>query len=110
MDKKIRAQRHRLFMGIEQSLASNFRKDRKVRSGFVTGVDPHNTKYDAASANRFGIERPSRLLSAPVKAGFNEKPVVEIKGSTISYISLLKSDKEGKLVQVRLVLFQIKMN
>ena len=81
---------------------TNFPLSQEGKIRFRYRILPHNTKYDAASANRFGIEQAQPLIAAPVKAGFNEKPVVEIKGSPSVYISLLKSDKEGKLVQVRL--------
>ena len=58
--------------------------------------------YDAASANRFGLEQSQPLIEIPVKTPLDLKPVLELSGSPAVYLSLLQSQDEGHQTLIRL--------
>lgn len=81
---------------------TNFPLSQEGKVQFRYRILPHNVKYDAALANRFGIEQAQPLIAAPVRADFTEKIPIEIKGSPSVYISMFRSDDNGNVNQVRL--------
>jgi hypothetical protein len=63
---------------------------------------PHNSEYDAASANRFGLEQSQPLIATSVKPTFRQNPVLEINGSPSVIVSIVKTTGDGKNTLIRL--------
>ena len=81
---------------------TNFPLSQEGKIQFRYRILPHNTKYNAASANRFGLEQAQPLIVTPFKADFEEKQLVEIKGSPYVIASILKTNNNGNEIQIRL--------
>jgi alpha-mannosidase len=81
---------------------TNFPLSQEGKIQFRYRILPHSTKYDAASANRFGLEQAQPLIMTPVKAAVTQKPILEIKGNPSVFVSILKTDKSGKKILIRL--------
>jgi hypothetical protein len=62
---------------------------------------PHGT-YDAAIANRFGLEQSQPLVHLAAKNNAISKPMVAVEGSPDVTVSILKSTAEAGIVIVRL--------
>ena len=62
---------------------------------------PHGA-YDAATANRFGLEQAQPLVAVAANANTISKPLIAIEGSPTISVSVLKSTAEGKTVIIRL--------
>jgi alpha-mannosidase len=63
---------------------------------------PHNTKYDAASANRFGLEQAQPLIATPLKKDAITKQPFTIEGSSNIYVSIIKSGSGNDPSKIRL--------
>lgn len=81
---------------------TNFPFSQEGKIQFRYRILPHNTKYNAASANRFGLEQAQPLIAASLKTDFKEKPLFDIKGSTDVVASLFKTNNDGKALRLRL--------
>ena len=81
---------------------TNFPFSQEGKIQFRYRILPHNTKYDAASANRFGLEQAQPLIAASLKTDFKEKPFFDIKGSADVIVSIFKTNNDGKALQLRL--------
>jgi len=81
---------------------TNFPFSQEGKIQFRYRILPHNTKYDAASANRFGLEQAQPLIAASLKTDFKEKPFFEIKGSPEVIVSIFITNSDGKALQLRL--------
>lgn len=81
---------------------TNFPLSQEAKIQFRYRLLPHNTKYNAALSNRFGLEQAQPLIVTPIKTDFNEMPPVEIIGSTYVIVSILKTNIDGKAIQIRL--------
>ena len=81
---------------------TNFPLSQEGKIQFRYRILPHNTKYNAASANRFGLEQSQPLIETPLKVAFDAKPVLECSGSTSVSISILQTNVDGKETQIRL--------
>jgi alpha-mannosidase len=62
---------------------------------------PHVSGYDAAAANRFGVEQAQPLLATPAKDDLEIKTRVAIDNPRV-YATILKTTADGKAVMVRL--------
>lgn len=62
---------------------------------------PHGS-YDAAIANRFGIEQAQPLIAMAANNNAISKPLIEIDGSTAIMVTILKSSAEPKTTIIRL--------
>jgi hypothetical protein len=62
---------------------------------------PHGA-YDAATANRFGLEQSQPLVSLAASANAIPKPLIALDGSTAITVSILKSTTEAKTAIIRL--------
>ena len=62
---------------------------------------PHGA-YDAAAANRFGMEQAQPLVHLAANANAISKPPVALEGSPAITVSILKSAAEGKTALLRL--------
>jgi len=62
---------------------------------------PHGT-YNAASANRFGMEQAQPLVALAANCNAISKPLIALEGSPAITVSILKSTAEVKTVILRL--------
>ncbi|MFA5814298.1 MAG: glycoside hydrolase family 38 C-terminal domain-containing protein [Bacteroidales bacterium] len=62
---------------------------------------PHGP-YNAATANRFGLEQAQPLVHVAANSNAISKPMVGLEGSPAITVSVLKSTEEGKTVIMRL--------
>jgi hypothetical protein len=62
---------------------------------------PHGP-YDAATANRFGLEQAQPLVHVAANTNAISKPMIALEGSPAITVSALKSTEEGKTVIIRL--------
>ena len=81
---------------------TNFPLSQEGKIQFRYRILPHNTKYNAALANRFGLEQSQPLIETPIKMTFDPRPVLEFSGSPSVNISLIQTNENGKETQVRL--------
>jgi alpha-mannosidase len=81
---------------------TNFPLSQEGKIQFRYRILPHNVKYNALSASRFGLEQAQPLIVTSIKENFNQIPLVEIKGSQEVLISIIKPNIDGKEVQVRI--------
>jgi len=81
---------------------TNFPLSQEGKIQFRYRILPHNSAYNAASANRFGLEQAQPLIATQLKSDFNGKPVFAISGSTSVIASILKTNSDGKATQLRL--------
>lgn len=81
---------------------TNFPLSQEGKIQFRYRILPHNSRYDAGLANRFGLEQSQPLIKTLIKAKFNQKPVLEIKGSSLVSVSILTTNSDGKATQIRL--------
>ena len=79
---------------------TNFPLSQEGKIRFRYRILPHNFKYDAVSANRFGLEQSQPLIETPLKVPFNQKPVLEFKGTPLVSVSILKTTEDGKGTQI----------
>ena len=73
------------------------------QSGVLTfryGILPHNTGYDAAAANRFGLEQARPLIAAETAKSVAVTPPVTIDNPRV-VISSVKSETDGLVVTLR---------
>ncbi|MCX6225789.1 MAG: glycosyl hydrolase, partial [Bacteroidia bacterium] len=68
---------------------------------FRYSILPHGP-YDAAAANRFGLEQAQPLVHVAANANAISKPMIALEGSPAISVSVLKSTSEGKTVIIRL--------
>ena len=81
---------------------TNFPLSQEGKIQFRYRILPHNSKYDAASANRFGLEQSQPLIETPIKMTSDPRPDLEFSGSPSVNISLIQTNGNGKETQVRL--------
>lgn len=81
---------------------TNFPLSQEGKIQFRYRLFPHNSKYDPASADRFGREQVQPLIAARVKNNVQIKPSLALSGSKSVFVSMLKTDNEGKTTQLRL--------
>jgi alpha-mannosidase len=62
---------------------------------------PHGP-YDAATANRFGIEQAQPLVPVAANTNTISKPLIALESSPAITVSILKSTAAGKMVIIRL--------
>ena len=62
---------------------------------------PHGA-YDAAAANRFGLEQAQPLVALAANANAISKPLIAVEGSPAITVSILKSTADGKTSITRL--------
>lgn len=74
---------------------TNFPLSQEGKIQFRYRILPHNSKYDAAAANRFGLEQAQPLIASAQEKDVDVKPLVEIIGSPSVVISILKSNMDG---------------
>ena len=81
---------------------TNFPLSQEGKLQFRYRILLHNTKYDAGSANRFGLEQAQPLIANPVKEDIMTKTMVSIGGSNKILITILKTGDTGKSMILRL--------
>ena len=81
---------------------TNFPLSQEGKIRFRYRILPHNSSYDAAAANRFGLEQSQPLIETPIKAPYTQKPVLEFRGTPLVTVSILKTTADGKGTQIRL--------
>ena len=62
---------------------------------------PHGS-YNAATANRFGLEQAQPLVAIAANANAISKPLIAVEGSPAITVSILKSTADGKVSIIRL--------
>lgn len=67
---------------------------------FRYGILPRNTPYDAAVANRFGMEQARPLIAARTGTTVNVTPLVFIDNRRV-VVSSIKSTPQGLVVTLR---------
>lgn len=63
---------------------------------------PHNTKYEAASANRFGLEQAQPLIATTLKKDAKFELPFTIEGSRDILVTIIKSGTAGETSKIRL--------
>jgi hypothetical protein len=63
---------------------------------------PHDSKYDPAFSNRFGLEQAQPLIATTVNSNLESKPPLSVKGSNNVYITVLKTGNKGEEITLRL--------
>jgi alpha-mannosidase len=81
---------------------TNFPLSQEGKIQFRYRILPHNTGYDAAFSNRFGIEQAQPLVSCLVKDDYQVKPVLDLNGSKAITLSVIKTGSDGKRATLRL--------
>ncbi|MCU7552241.1 glycoside hydrolase [Chitinophagaceae bacterium LB-8] len=81
---------------------TNFPLSQEGRLEFRYRLLPHNTAYDAAMANRFGMEQSQPLVVSPLKQKLNQKPLMSLTDNPKVLLSILKVDESGNRMEVRL--------
>jgi alpha-mannosidase len=81
---------------------TNFPLSQEGIVSFRYRILPHNIKYDAASANRFGLEQSQPLIATPLKKDVITKQPFTIEGSSNIYVSIIKSGNGSEPSNIRL--------
>jgi len=81
---------------------TNFPLSQQGKIQFRYRILPHNSTYNAASANRFGLEQAQPLIVTSLKSTVNKKPLLTIKGSADVSVSVIKTSVDGMKTEVRL--------
>ncbi|MBI5009481.1 MAG: glycosyl hydrolase, partial [Bacteroidia bacterium] len=81
---------------------TNFPLSQEGIVSFRYRILPHNTKYDAASANRFGLEQAQPLIATTQKKGMITEQPFTIEGSSSVYVSIIKSGSGSEPSKIRL--------
>ena len=81
---------------------TNFPLSQEGVVSFRYRILPHNTKYDAASANRFGLEQAQPLIATTLKKGAVTEQPFTIEGSSSIYVSIVKSGSGSEPSKIRL--------
>jgi alpha-mannosidase len=79
---------------------TNFPLSQEGRLTYRFRILPHISAYDAAAANRFGMEQVRPLIATPVKQAVAVTPPVAIDNPRV-VVSGIKSDAEGLVVTLR---------
>jgi hypothetical protein len=81
---------------------TNFPLSQEGIVSFRYRILPHNTKYDAVSANRFGLEQAQPLIATALKQGVVTEQPFTIEGSSSFYVSIVKSGSGNEPSKIRL--------
>jgi hypothetical protein len=81
---------------------TNFPLSQEGIVSFRYRILPHNTKYDAVTANRFGLEQAQPLIATALKKGAVTEPPLMIEGSSSIYVSIIKSGSGSEPSKIRL--------
>ncbi len=81
---------------------TNFPLSQEGIVSFRYRILPHNTKYDAASANRFGLEQAQPLIATALKKGAITEQPFTVEGNGNVYVSIIKSGSGSELSKIRL--------
>jgi alpha-mannosidase len=81
---------------------TNFPLSQEGVVSFRYRILPHNTKYDAAIANRFGLEQAQPLIATTQKKGVVTGEPFIIEGSSNIYVSIIKSGGGNEPSKIRL--------
>jgi alpha-mannosidase len=81
---------------------TNFPLSQEGIVSFRYRILPHNTKYDAASANRFGLEQAQPLIATNLKKGAITSQPFTMEGSDNIYVSIIKSGSGNEPSKIRL--------
>ena len=81
---------------------TNFPLSQEGKIQFRYRILLHDTEYDPALANRFGMEQAQSLLAIAENANFRSKPVLALNGSNSIVVTIIRTSKDGKSAQLRL--------
>jgi hypothetical protein len=81
---------------------TNFPLSQEGIVSFRYRILPHNTKYDAVTANRFGLEQAQPLIATTLKKGAVTEQPFTIEGSSSIYVSIVKSGSGTEPSKIRL--------
>jgi len=81
---------------------TNFPLSQEGIVSFRYRILPHNTKYDAVTANRFGLEQAQPLIATTLKKGAVTEQPLTIEGSSSIYVSIIKSGSGTEPSKIRL--------
>jgi hypothetical protein len=81
---------------------TNFPLSQEGIVSFRYRILPHKTKYDAASANRFGLEQAQPLIATTQKKGAITEQPFSIEGNSSVYVSIIKSGSGSESSKIRL--------
>jgi alpha-mannosidase len=81
---------------------TNFPLSQEGKIQFRYRLFPHNSNYDAAASNRFGLEQAQPLVSVPVKAAFRPNPSLLTQMNSNVIVTILKNETDGKMTILRL--------
>jgi hypothetical protein len=81
---------------------TNFPLSQEGKLQFRYRILPHNSGYNGASANRFGLEQAQPLIATTIKDDFNPKSILAIEGSPAVTLTILKTSNDGKSMKIRL--------
>lgn len=81
---------------------TNFSLSQEGIIKFRYAIMPHDTKFDAATSNHFGMEQIQPLLSSMVNEDYAFEPNFSIQGDPSVCTSIMKTINEGKSTIIRL--------
>ncbi|HAM09081.1 MAG: hypothetical protein A2X05_13755 [Bacteroidetes bacterium GWE2_41_25] len=81
---------------------TNFPLNQEGVVSFRYRILPHNTKYDAASANRFGLEQAQPLIATNLKKDVITGEPFTVEGSSSIYVTIIKSGNGSEPSKIRL--------
>ena len=81
---------------------TNFPLNQEGVVSFRYRILPHNTKYDAASANRFGLEQAQPLIATNLKKDVITGQPFTVEGSSSIYVTIIKSGNGSEPSKIRL--------
>ncbi len=80
---------------------TNFPLEQEGQIPFRYSILPHGTGYDAAQANRFGLDQAQPLIASPVAGPLAVAPQVALDNPRV-FVSSLKTSADGKSTSLRL--------
>ncbi len=81
---------------------TNFPLSQEGVVSFRYRILPHNTKYDAVTVNRFGLEQAQPLITTSLKKEAVTEQPFTIEGSSSIYVSIVKSGSGSEPSKIRL--------
>jgi hypothetical protein len=81
---------------------TNFPLSQEGLVSFRYRILPHNTKFDPAAANRFGLEQAQPLIATTIKKDAITQQPFTVEGSSSIYVSIIKSGDGSEPSKIRL--------
>lgn len=81
---------------------TNFPLSQEGKIQFRYRILPHNSVYDPATSNRFGLEQAQPLVASPVRAGFRDIHSLLRQENNNVAVTILRNEVDGTTTMLRL--------